>query len=76
MKVETHGATRAARNIRRCVLEADDRMRDDGGATEFDRGWRKVASPSVADLLSISAFTKVELLKKYAEMRRLAGGSL
>jgi hypothetical protein len=76
MKVETHGATRAARDIKRRVLEADDSIRDDGGSTELDPGWRKVASPSVADLLSISAFTKVELLKKYAEMRRLAGGSL
>jgi hypothetical protein len=76
MKVETHGATKAARNIRRRVLEADESIRDHGGSTELDPGWRKVASPSVADLLSISAFTKVELLKKYAEMERLAGGSL
>jgi len=76
MKVEMHGAIRAARNIRRRIREADDSMRDYGGSTELDRGWRKVASPSVADLLSISAFSKVELLKKYAEMGRLAGGSL
>jgi hypothetical protein len=61
---------------KRRVLEADDSIRDDGGSTELDPGWRMVASPSVAEHLSISAFTKVELLKKYAEMGRLAGGLL
>jgi hypothetical protein len=76
MKMEMNGATKAAPNIKRCVREADDSIRDDGAATELDPGWRKVASPSFAGLLPFSAFTKVELQKKYAEMGRLAGGLL
>jgi hypothetical protein len=44
-----------------------DLIRNHGGSTGLDRGWREVASPSFAD---------PELQRKYLEMERLAGGSL